>query len=160
MTDKSSIAKLNLLHPAVIPSIKKAVNKLEELKINIRIVQGFRSFAEQDTLYAQGRTAPGPIVTNARGGESYHNYGLAFDFALLLPGGKISWSLTEDLNQDGKADWLQTIEIFGKFGWASGYYWKHRDNPHFEKTFGYTFQQLKVMPKDKSGYVIFPAIVA
>lgn len=45
---------------------------------------GFRSFAEQDKLYAQGRTNKSkPIVTNARGGYSAHNYGLAIDFVIV-----------------------------------------------------------------------------
>jgi hypothetical protein len=46
-------------------------------------VQGVRTFAEQDALYAQGRTRKGLRVTNAKGGQSYHNYGLAADCALL-----------------------------------------------------------------------------
>ena len=45
------------------------------------ITSGFRSVADQNTLYAQGRTQPGNIVTNARGGRSLHNYGLAVDVA-------------------------------------------------------------------------------
>lgn len=40
---------------------------------------GERSYAESDALYAQGRTAPGRIVTNARGGQSAHNFGIAID---------------------------------------------------------------------------------
>jgi peptidoglycan LD-endopeptidase CwlK len=42
-----------------------------------------RTFHEQDELYAQGRTMPGRVVTNAQGGGSFHNYGLAFDFAFV-----------------------------------------------------------------------------
>jgi peptidoglycan L-alanyl-D-glutamate endopeptidase CwlK len=41
---------------------------------------GYRTYAVQDALYAEGRNAPGAIVTNARGGESAHNFGLAVDF--------------------------------------------------------------------------------
>ncbi len=51
-----------------------------------QIVQGTRPFQEQDWLYAQGRTRPGQIVTNARGGESNHNYGIAFDVGLFERG--------------------------------------------------------------------------
>lgn len=43
-------------------------------------VAGLRSFEEQDELYAHGRTRPGPVVTQARGGLSFHNYGLATDW--------------------------------------------------------------------------------
>jgi hypothetical protein len=54
-----------------------------DLHLDVRIIQGTRTYAEQNALYAQGRTAPGPIVTNARGGYSFHNFGVAFDVGLF-----------------------------------------------------------------------------
>lgn len=62
--------------------------------VTVQIVQGFRTFAEQDALYAQGRTKPGKPVTNARGGQSLHNYGLAID-ACVIKNGKITWDEKE-----------------------------------------------------------------
>jgi hypothetical protein len=56
------------------------------------ITWGFRSAEEQDALYAQGRTEPGDIVTNARGGRSLHNYGLAVDVADIDDGYEINWN--------------------------------------------------------------------
>ena len=50
------------------------------------ITDGFRTFQEQDKLFAQGRTEPGDIVTNARGGESNHNYGMAVDLYPVIGG--------------------------------------------------------------------------
>jgi hypothetical protein len=50
------------------------------------ITDGFRTFAEQDALFAQGRQTPGRIVTNARGGESNHNYGMACDLYPVIGG--------------------------------------------------------------------------
>ena len=50
-----------------------------------------RSGAEQDALYAKGRTEPGKIVTKARAGQSAHQYGLALDF-VILDAGKADWS--------------------------------------------------------------------
>jgi peptidoglycan L-alanyl-D-glutamate endopeptidase CwlK len=47
------------------------------------VVSGFRTYAEQDSLYAQGRTAPGSIVTHARAGYSNHNFGIAFDVGVF-----------------------------------------------------------------------------
>jgi hypothetical protein len=52
------------------------------------MTQGMRTVAYQDKLYAQGRTIPGQIVTYVRGGESWHNYGLAFDIGLFTEGFK------------------------------------------------------------------------
>lgn len=57
---------------------------------------GFRSFQAQDLLYAQGRDAPGKIVTNARAGESAHNWGMGSDWTLWAPGGVPIWMKAED----------------------------------------------------------------
>jgi len=54
-----------------------------DLHLDVRVIQGTRTYAEQDTLYTQGRTAPGQIVTNAPGGYSFHNFGVAFDVGLF-----------------------------------------------------------------------------
>lgn len=47
------------------------------------MICGNRTWAEQDALYARGRTAPGPKVTNAKGGQSNHNFGIAADFGVF-----------------------------------------------------------------------------
>ncbi len=57
--------------------------KARALDITINIISGLRSYEEQDALYAQGRTAPGNKVTNARGGYSNHNFGIAFDIGVF-----------------------------------------------------------------------------
>lgn len=97
--------------------------------INLRLTDGFRSFEKQDELYEQGRTKPGAIVTNARGGQSYHNYGLAFDVVDL----ELLW--------DG-ADWETIGEIGKSFGfeWGGDWGW---DKPHFQKTFGKSTSELR-----------------
>lgn len=64
----------------------------EELGIQLRIVQALRTIAEQNALYNQGRTTPGNIVTNARGGSSYHNYALAID-VVIVKEGRAVWSI-------------------------------------------------------------------
>jgi peptidoglycan L-alanyl-D-glutamate endopeptidase CwlK len=59
--------------------------------LDVLIYCTYRSNEEQDQLYAQGRTAPGHIVTNAQAGQSAHNYRLAFDGCPLL-NGKPIWN--------------------------------------------------------------------
>jgi D-alanyl-D-alanine carboxypeptidase len=54
-----------------------------DLNLDVRVISGTRTYAEQNALYAHGRTAPGPIVTNARGGYSFHNFGIAFDIGIF-----------------------------------------------------------------------------
>ena len=91
----------------------------------VEVVQGLRTFAEQDDLYAKGRTKPGAIVTQARGGESNHNYGLAVD---LCP-------FTSD-----KPDWNAPMAVWAAIGAAAashglewgGQWKKFLDKPHVQ----------------------------
>ncbi|MBU9705935.1 M15 family metallopeptidase [Paenibacillus sp. AK121] len=106
--------------------------------VPIVITQGLRTIDEQNGLYAQGRSKPGQIVTNARGGYSYHNFGVAIDFALLLPDGKnVSWDMRRDGDGDGIADWNEVVAEAKRIGWNWGGDWRSfKDYPHFEMTFG------------------------
>ncbi len=79
--DRSERVIATLL-PHVRPYARALFFKARELDITINIISGIRTFAEQDRLYAKGRTAPGAKVTNARGGYSNHNFGLAFDVGI------------------------------------------------------------------------------
>lgn len=157
MDDKTSLQRISQLHPRLREEVATILTEIHSKGIEIRIAQGFRSFAEQDALYSKGRNGvAGPIVTNAKGGQSYHNFGLAVDFCLLHKDGSISWDLKEDADGDKVADWNEVVQVFSKFGWSWGGVWKFKDNPHFEKTFGFNFLQLNALPKDGSGYVVFP----
>ncbi len=144
--DKITNQRIDLLHPAIREEVRTLVeqaNKIIGKDITIRIVQGLRTFAEQDALYAKGRTKPGPKVTNAPAGSSYHNYGLAIDFAFLVKGTEISWDDRKDWNGNKVADWLEVVQIFIKAGWTWGGTFKTlRDVPHLEKTFGYNWKDL------------------
>ena len=73
-------AKINDLEPDFAGKIRAfKLLLLEQTGWEWIVVQGRRTIAEQNSLYAQGRTAPGNIVTNAQGGSSAHNFGLAVD---------------------------------------------------------------------------------
>lgn len=144
--DQITLERIQKLHPKVRDEIKQLIeqaNKVIASNITIRIVQGLRTIDEQNALYAQGRTAPGKIVTKAKGGSSFHNYGLAIDFAFLVDGKEISWDITKDWDGDRIADWLEVVQIFIKAGWTWGGSWKSiKDNPHFEKSFGLGWKDL------------------
>jgi len=140
---RKSEARLVGLHPNVGTAAKKLIVNCFNRGVPIVITQGLRTFAEQEALYAQGRTKPGQIVTNARAGQSYHNYGVAIDFALLLPDGKnVSWDLNRNGNGDVSADWNEVVEEAKKLGFEWGGDWSgFKDYPHFEMTFGLTIKQ-------------------
>jgi len=152
MRDKVSEGRVALLHPAVRAEVKKLIEQAEAglpPTMAVRIVQGLRTIEEQNELYAQGRTKPGPIVTKAKGGSSYHNYGLAIDFAILTDKDgngtfeDLSWDIKRDNDKDGVADWLEVVKIFEAAGWSWGGKWASlKDYPHLEKTFGYNWRQL------------------
>lgn len=159
MRDKITEQRIAILHPKIRAEVKSLIEKAElglPSNMAIRVVQGLRTFAEQDALYAQGRTKPGPIVTNAKGGQSNHNFALSFDFALIIDKDNngsyetLSWSTTDDLDKDGKRDWMEVIDTFTAAGYSSGAYWHTiKDYPHIEKTFGYTVKQLLQKYKNK-----------
>ena len=81
--DERSERAIVTLLPEVQPMARALVHKAAAAGITIKVLSGLRSFAEQDALYAQGRTAPGPKVTHARGGHSNHNFGIAFDIGVF-----------------------------------------------------------------------------
>ena len=71
------------LLPPVQKLARALIQKSADNGIRIKIISGMRTFEEQEELYAKGRTAPGNIVTKARGGYSNHNFGIAFDVGVF-----------------------------------------------------------------------------
>lgn len=132
------------LHPVVAENEVILVRMAAEHGIDVVITHGYRSVEEQDALFAQGRSSSGNIVTNARGGESYHNYGLAIDFALRTPFGKIVWDMERDDNGNGKADWMEVVDLAKELGFTWGGDWTNfPDYPHLQMDFGLSIRDLK-----------------
>jgi len=130
--DIRSETALLTLHPKFRPSAIAAWAEAQAAmpsNVKIVVVQGLRSFSESEALYAQGRTKPGPIVTKATAGQSYHNYGLAFDFAMITDG--------KDDDQVGP-NWLKVVSIMQLHGmfWGGNFPEGFHDNPHFENRYG------------------------
>lgn len=149
MRDTISIPRANELHPKVRQEVIDTIDEIEKnfpANIKIRIAQGLRTIEYQNELYAQGRTKPGKIVTKAKGGSSFHNYGLAIDFCIVYNDKGVSWDLIKDLDADGIKDWDEVVNAFKAKGWSWGGNWKSlKDYPHVEKAFGYTWQKLFVL---------------
>lgn len=146
MKDSLSISRVRLLHPKIRDEVAELIGKIEinNPAFSIRIVQSLRTIEEQNELWAQGRTKPGNVVTKAKGGSSYHNYGLAFDFAILYSG-KISWDLDADIDHDGKADWMEVVDTFKTNGYTwGGDFHSIPDAPHLEKNFGHNWRDLLI----------------
>ncbi|WP_087974483.1 M15 family metallopeptidase [Oceanobacillus rekensis] len=132
------------LHPIVEERKNILVEQVSDININIVITEEIRTFEEQDQLYEQGRTTDGNIVTNARGGESYHNYGLAIDYALENEAAKIIWDVQYDGNNNGKSDWFEVADIAKELGFEwGGDFRNFRDYPHLQMTFDLSLRQLQ-----------------
>ena len=114
---RSEKAIATLLAP-VRPMARTLVQKCAANGIDIKIISGTRTHAEQDALYAQGRTKPGKKVTNARGGYSNHNFGIAFDIGVFSgkkylgksPKYKAAGVLGMDLGLEWGGNWTSIVD--------------------------------------------------
>lgn len=156
---KGTIDKISKLHPSVRDEVTKIINEINTSVLTgdskVIITQGLRTFTEQDALYAQGRTKPGKKVTNAKGGQSVHNYGFAVDIALIIKDKEVSWDTKKDWDKDNQSDWMEVVSVFKKYGWSWGGDWiSFKDMPHFDKKGFGDWKKLLKLNKDKDGYVI------
>lgn len=125
MVNSRSMTDLN---PKVAAMCSEFINRCKAQGIDVIITSTYRDGASQDALYAQGRTTAGKKVTNARAGQSYHNWRVAFDFVPIV-NGKAVW------NDD--ALWTKCGEIAEGIGleWA-GRWVKFKEMAHCQYTGG------------------------
>ena len=121
---------INELHPSVAWLCLNLIEQCKDEGIDIIITSTFRDFESQAALYAQGRTTAGKKVTNAKAGQSFHNYRVAFDFVPIV-NGKAQWNDKALFNRVG---------IMGeKMGLTwSGRFTKFPEAAHFQLTNGLT----------------------
>ena len=85
--DARSESILVTLDPKAVPPFRRFLALAKGVAANYGcdyvMISGHRTWDEQNALYAQGRTKPGKKVTNARGGYSWHNFGVAGDFGVF-----------------------------------------------------------------------------
>lgn len=116
--DDRSEGVIAKLLPEVHPFARALVQKAAANDITIKLISGLRTYAEQDALYAQGRTRPGRKVTNARGGFSNHNFGIAFDIGVFSgnrylpesPKYKAVGALGMDLGLEWGGNWTSIVD--------------------------------------------------
>ena len=151
--DKVTAERIAKLHPSVRVEVTEIINECNQVltgRAKVRISQGLRTNAEQDKLFNQR-----PKVTNAKGGQSIHNYGFAVDIVLIIDGKTASWDTVKDWDNDRVSDWNEVVAVFKKNGWNWGGDWKSfKDLPHFDKKGFSDWKVLKNKPKDAEGYVI------
>lgn len=131
---------LSDLEPIVKTKAQQFVAACALQGIDILIYCTYRSPEEQNGLYEQGRTTPGNIVTNARGGQSYHNFHCAFDWVPMV-GGKPQW--------DNKALYLKAGIIAESVGleWAGRWTGKLKETAHCQYTGGLSLRDMQLGKK-------------
>jgi peptidoglycan L-alanyl-D-glutamate endopeptidase CwlK len=127
------------LLPVVESKCKEFILKCNQAGIDVIITSTYRDNESQASIYAQGRTRSGKIVTNAKPGQSFHNYRVAFDFVPII-NGKAQWSNTASFNQCGRIAESCGLEWAGR--WKS-----FKELAHCQYTGGLTLAQLKAGAK-------------
>lgn len=162
MQDQVTLERIKLLHPKLRDEAAQIYDEICQTlsgQASCRFAFTLRTFAEQDALYAQGRTKPGNKVTNAKAGWSFHNYGLAIDIVLIKDGKTATWDMVHDFDGDHTPDWMEVVKIFKAHGWEWGGDWHSlKDYPHFQKTFGHKESDLLALYNakkvDEHNYVL------
>lgn len=137
---RDALAKGELL-----PAVQRMADQLRQQcakeGIQIKITSGFRTCDAQNALYAQGRTTGGAVVTNAKCGESLHNYGVSFDICFNTATPYVGpWDRVAQTGESLGLEWG------GR--WAS-----FPDKPHFQLMFGCTLEHFKNKQVDYQKYI-------
>ena len=123
------MTKLDGVHPVLVEKVKRILHASAELGHPMIVTDGVRTLAQQQALYAKGRTAPGKIVTKADGVRAKSNhqvkgdgFGHAVDCCFLV---------------DGKATWEGPWDLYGAMARSLGLTWggdwkRFVDRPHIE----------------------------
>lgn len=126
--DTHSEASLNTVHPVLAGKVRAAATTLAGRGTYLCVYSGMRTAAEQNKLYAQGRTLPGHKVTNAQAGQSMHNYGFAVDVVPYLTGsgGQLNWNTSTP-------QYRAMVDALKAQGLEWGGDWTHfKDMDHFQ----------------------------
>jgi peptidoglycan L-alanyl-D-glutamate endopeptidase CwlK len=135
-----SSRSLDDLLPAVKERVEKFLNSAKDAGIDLLVTSTYRDNESQNALYAQGRTTSGRIVTNAKAGQSFHNYRCAVDVVPLI-NGKPVWDVS-----------YQVWQTVGKLGKEAGLEWAgdwktFKEMPHFQYTNGFNLADLRMGKK-------------
>ena len=127
MSDLLSRIDGTKLYPPFLQALTALLDDASKRGADFFVISGFRTYGEQQSLWMQGRVTPGKIVTNAKGGESAHNFGIAA--ALCRDGVLDRRGLQPDYAPEAYAI---LHDLAPKHGLIWGGDWKFRDNPHVQ----------------------------
>lgn len=133
---------LQTLIPEIAERLRMVLKEMEDNGNPMMVTDGYRTWAEQNALYAKGRTVVGNKVTNARGGESWHNYKCAADCTFIV-NGQPSWA--------GNLPWKEFGRVAKKYGFEwGGDWWAFPDRPHVQMRFGLTLRKAMTLGEKRA----------
>lgn len=145
LLDRQTQERLLTVYPDFSARVMRVYQKMYDAHERImQCTEGYRTFAKQAEYYAQGRTMPGPIITRAKPGQGWHNYGLAVDSCFV--------GSDPYFNDDPKAQGFFFGE-YARFCKSEGLTWggdwngngirdpNDWDRPHCELTYGMSLSQ-------------------
>ncbi|MGH2319409.1 M15 family metallopeptidase [Planococcus sp. SE5232] len=140
-----SVNNMGAINPKVKDLAVELVIRSYHIGIYVQITSGLRTYAQQTKLYNQGRTTSGNVVTNAKAGQSIHNFGLAIDYVLVSEDGDTAyWDINRNMNGNQVRDWFEVAAIGKQLGFAWGGDWKSfKDYPHLDMQKGYSLATLR-----------------
>jgi hypothetical protein len=148
---RRSAVALNTMHPQMRAAVTEQVRAMFLAGHPVVVTECFRSNEEQERLYAQGRTTGGDIVTHARGGSSFHNYGLACDIVPVDINGSPVWRTgVNGTSFETIRGYMRNAGVRTIGDW---------DKPHYEMPI--SMRALRQLPdRDNDGYRDLPNIPA
>lgn len=148
--DQRTEANIATLLPKTQIAARKAMIAIKALGggLTVQILSGTRTYVEQTAIYAQGRSKPGKIVTNAKAGQSNHNFGIAFDIGIFK--GKTYYTGATAAQTKSYIDVSKLIKPCGLL-WGGD--WKNPDYPHYELKTGMSVTQVRNLLETGKPYV-------
>lgn len=146
--DMRSEGRIFTLHFKTQELARKYLKGVRDAGIDARIISGTRTYAEQDALFRQGRFGnPGPKVTNARGGQSNHNFGIAWDIGIFRNGAYLGESpLYKKAAEIGLALGLDGLEWGGN--WVG-----FPDQPHYQSATNLSVNEVREKFENGEQYI-------
>lgn len=135
---------INVLADPVLLRVKLFISSCAAQGIDLLVTSTYRDYESQNALYAQGRTTQGPIVTNAKGGQSFHQFKCAVDVVPIV-NGKCVWDTSLPI-------WATVAKLGKEVGldWAGD--WVHfKEIAHFQYTGGLSLEDLQKGAEVKVG---------
>jgi peptidoglycan L-alanyl-D-glutamate endopeptidase CwlK len=132
--DKRSEGEIKNLLPAAQIAARRFLHACAARGFDIRITSGLRTYAEQTKLYAQGRTAPGDVVTHARAGQSNHHWGIAWDVSVFHDGKYMAESPDYDAISFLRPDGVE---------WGGNWPEDRKDRPHYQLATGLSLAEVR-----------------